>query len=168
MFRRTIYSGNNTLSIGEAMAITRRDVCTIVPALLPLVTTAKLFAAADQPLASGAFSFENAPMHVANNSAQVRLMFHGKLATGEGLEVHQTMLPPGGSPTPTTHHHPHSEMWLVREGTIELTVKDKKFLLEPGSVGFVGSNQEHGIRNAGIIPANYFVVAVGPGAELQT
>ena len=47
MFRRTIYSGNNTLSIGEAMAITRRDVCTIVPALLPLVTTAKLFAAAD-------------------------------------------------------------------------------------------------------------------------
>jgi len=128
------------------MAITRRDVCTIVPALLPLVTTAKLFAAADQPLASGAFSFENAPMHVANNSAQVRLMFHGKLATGEGLEVHQTMLPPGGSPTPTTHHHP----------------------LEPGSVGFVGSNQEHGIRNDGIIPANYFVVAVGPGAELQT
>lgn len=58
-------------------------------------------------------------------------------------------------------------MWLVREGSIELTVKDNKYRLDPGSVGFVQSNEEHGIRNNGTIPAKYFVVAVGPGAELQ-
>ena len=107
-------------------------------------------------------------MHVANKNAQVRLMFRRKLATGEGVEVHQTVLPPGGSPTASTHHHAHFEMWLIREGVIELTVNDKRFQLEPGSVGFVRSNEEHGIRNAGRVPASYFVVAVGPGAELQT
>ena len=106
-------------------------------------------------------------MHVANNYAQIRLMLRGKLATGEGLEVHETTLAPGGAPTATTHHHWHSEMWLVREATIELTVNGKAYRLEPGSVGFVRSNEEHGIRNVGASAAVYFVVAVGPGAELQ-
>ncbi len=59
-------------------------------------------------------------------------------------------------------------MWLIREGVIELTVVDKRYRLEPGSLGFVRSNEEHGIRNVGTAAAKYFVVAVGPGAELQT
>jgi mannose-6-phosphate isomerase-like protein (cupin superfamily) len=149
------------------MSITRREMCALIPALLPLATRLQAFGE-DNSIASGAFSFDKAPMHVANNNAQVRLMLRGKLATGEGIEVHQTTLPPGGAPTATTHHHPHSEMWLIREGTIELTVVDKKYRLEPGSVGFVRSNEEHGIRNVGAAAAMYFVVAVGPGAELQT
>lgn len=94
-------------------------------------------------------------------------MMRGKLATGKGLEVHETTLPPGGSPTATTHHHRHSEMWLIREGTIELTVNGKAYRWEPGSVGFVRSNEEHGIRNVGASAAVYFVVAIGPGAEFQ-
>jgi len=148
------------------MSVTRREMCALLPVLLPLATQLRAFAG-DSSLPSGVFSFDQAPMHVANNNAQVRLIMRGKLATSEGIEVHQTTLPPGGAPTATTHHHPHSEIWLIREGTIELTVKDKKFRLEPGSVGFVASNEEHGIRNVGTTPARYFVVAVGPGAELQ-
>ncbi|MGA9813184.1 MAG: cupin domain-containing protein [Terriglobales bacterium] len=148
------------------MSLTRREMCLLLPAALPAATALQAFAQ-DKSLPSGAFSFDNAPLHVANNNAQIRMMLRGKLATGEGIEVHQTTLPPGGAPTATTHHHPHSEMWLVREGTIELTVIDKKFRLYPGSVGFVASNEEHGIRNIGTTPALYFVVAVGPGAELQ-
>jgi mannose-6-phosphate isomerase-like protein (cupin superfamily) len=144
------------------MSFTRREMCLLLPALLPAAAELQALAQ-DKSLPSGAFPFDKATMHVANNNAQVR----GKLATGEGVEVHQTTLPPGGAPTATTHHHPHSEMWLIREGTIELTVIDKKFRLEPGSVGFVASNEEHGIRNVGTTPALYFVVAVGPGAELQ-
>jgi len=150
------------------MTITRRDMCLLLSALVPMASDPKAVTAENQSLSSGAFTFDKAPLHVANNNAQVRLMFHGKLATGEGIEVHETTLPPGGSPTPTTHHHPHSEMWLVRDGVIELTVNDKKFQLPPGSVGFVASNEEHGIRNSGSAAATYFVVAVGPGAELQT
>lgn len=117
---------------------------------------------------SGAFEFDHLPLHIANNNAQIRGVMRGKLATGEGIEVHETTLPPGGAPTATTHHHPHSEMWLVREGTIELTVGGKKYRLDVGSVGFAKSNEEHGIRNAGTTAATYFLVAIGPGAELQT
>ncbi len=148
------------------MTITRREMCLLLSGLLPVAAEVQTLAQ-DKSLASGAFSFDKAPLHVANNNAQVRMMLRGKLVTGEGIEVHQTTLPPGGAPTATTHHHPHSEMWLIREGTIELTVNGKNFRLEPGSVGFVASNEEHGIRNVGTTPAQYFVVAVGPGAELQ-
>jgi mannose-6-phosphate isomerase-like protein (cupin superfamily) len=119
-------------------------------------------------LPSGAFQFDQLPLHIANNNAQIRMIMRGKLATGEGIEVHETTLPPGGAPTATTHHHPHSEMWLVREGNIELTVNGKTYPLGPGSLGFARSNDEHGIRNSGNTPARYFLIAVGPGAELQT
>jgi len=141
--------------------------CFLLPGLVPLSAALQAATEQDHSLASGAFSFDHAPMHLANNNAQVRLMLRGKLVTGEGLEVHQTTLPPGGAPTTSTHHHPHSEMWLIREGEIELTISGKNYRLGPGSVGFVGSNEEHGIRNVGATPALYFVVAVGPGAELQ-
>jgi mannose-6-phosphate isomerase-like protein (cupin superfamily) len=58
-------------------------------------------------------------------------------------------------------------MWLVREGTIELTVNGKTFLLGPSSVGFARSNEEHAIKNMGKTAASYFLVAVGRGAELK-
>ena len=76
--------------------------------------------------------------------------------------------PPDFRATTTKHHHPHSEMWLVREGNIDLTVNGKTYPLGPGSLGFARSNDEHGIRNSGNTAATYFLIAVGPGAELQT
>ena len=56
-------------------------------------------------------------------------------------------------------------MWLIREGTVDITVNDATTRLGPGAVGFVRSNDEHGIKNVGLTPANYFVVAIGPGAS---
>jgi len=48
---------------------------------------------------------------------------------------------------------------------VELAVSGKTYRLGPGSVGFVSSNDEHGIKNVGATPATYFVVAIGPGAD---
>jgi mannose-6-phosphate isomerase-like protein (cupin superfamily) len=96
-------------------------------------------------LPSGAFQFDQLPLHIANNKAHIHMIMRGRLATREGIEVHETTLPPGGAPTATTHHHPHCEMWLVREGSIELTVNGKTYPLGPSSLGLARSNDEHGI-----------------------
>jgi quercetin dioxygenase-like cupin family protein len=48
---------------------------------------------------------------------------------------------------------------------VELAVSGTSYRLGPGSVGFVHSNDEHGIKNVGATPATYFVVAIGPGAD---
>jgi mannose-6-phosphate isomerase-like protein (cupin superfamily) len=109
------------------------------------------------------YPFAKLPVH-ASNGTEGRHVLKGKLATGESLEVHETTLTPGGAPHPP-HHHVHSEMWLIREGTVEITANGTSYRLGPGSVGFVHSNDEHGIKNVGSAPASYFVVAIGPGAD---
>jgi mannose-6-phosphate isomerase-like protein (cupin superfamily) len=109
------------------------------------------------------YTFDKLPVHTSNG-VEGRHVLKGKLATGESLEVHETTLLPGGAPHPP-HHHGHSEMWLIRDGIVEITVNGTSYRLGPGSVGFVHSNDEHGIKNVGATPANYFVVAIGPGAD---
>jgi len=145
------------------MALNRRELCLLFPyALLPgLVDEAQSEQQVSLP--STMFPFDALPVHTSNN-AEIRAVLKGKLATGESLEVHETTLPPGGAPHPP-HRHPHSEMWLIRQGTVELTVNGANSRLGPGLVGFVRSNDEHGIKNVGGTPATYFVVAIGPGAS---
>jgi mannose-6-phosphate isomerase-like protein (cupin superfamily) len=145
------------------MSITRRDLCLLLPAaLIPALVRPESMDAQDGSMPSAMYPFEKLPIRTPNN-AQIRNVLKGKLATGESLEVHETTLAPGGAPH-AAHHHVHSEMWLIREGTVELTVNGTSYRLGPGSVGFVHSNDEHGIKNVGTTPATYFVVAVGPGA----
>ena len=146
------------------MELNRREICfAFSGALLPALLSAK---ESDQPAAalpSTMYPYDKLPVQ-RSNGAEFRMVLKGKLATGESLEVHETTLPPGGAPHPP-HHHSHSEMWLIREGTVELTVNGTRSRLGPGSVGFVHSNDEHGITNLGSAPATYFVAAIGPGAD---
>jgi len=145
------------------MPVTRRDLCSMLPAvLIPAILPSGASEAQEDSMPSAVYPFEKLPVRTPNG-AEIRAVLKGKLATGESLEVHETTLPPGGMPHPA-HHHVHSEMWLVREGTVELTINGNSHRFGPGSVGFVHSNDEHGIKNVGTRPATYFVVAVGPGA----
>lgn len=145
------------------MFFTRREVCSLIPALMAMGTALPASASQDDSLQSAVFAFDK--MAVQNSgSTQIRPIMKGKLASGEHIEAHETTLPPNGYPHPP-HHHAHSEMWLIREGTVELTINGSSHRLGPGGLGFVRSNEEHGIKNAGPGPATYFVVAVGPGAD---
>ena len=143
---------------------TRRELCLALSgALLPALLRAEDSNQQVAPLPSTMYPYDKLPVQTSNG-AQFRAVLKGKLATGESLEMHETTLPPGGAPH-QPHHHTHSEMWLIREGTVELTVNGIRYRLGPGSVGFVHSNDEHGINNPGLVPATYFVVAIGPGAD---
>jgi mannose-6-phosphate isomerase-like protein (cupin superfamily) len=147
------------------MAITRREVCCLLPALFPAAMEMPVLASQDTSLSSATFAFEKLPVQVLDH-AEMRRVLKGTLATGEHIEVHETTLPPKGYPH-AAHHHVHSEMWLVREGTVELTINGASQRIGAGGVGFVHSNEEHGIKNVGEGPATYFVVAIGPGADTQ-
>jgi len=145
------------------MPVTRRELCSMLPAvLIPAILPSEASAAQEESMPSAVYPFEKLPVRTPNG-AEIRAVLKGKLATGESLEVHETTLPPGGMPHPA-HHHVHSEMWLIREGTVELAINGTSHRFGLGSVGFVHSNDEHGIKNVGTTPATYFVVAVGPGA----
>jgi mannose-6-phosphate isomerase-like protein (cupin superfamily) len=145
------------------MEISRRDVCALFPAAA-LLTALPLQSESTETLSnSQVFPFDKLPAHRSADGAESRPVLRGKLPTGEMLEVHETTLPPGAMPHPP-HHHLHSELWLVRQGTVELTVNGRGQTVGPGGVGFAASNQEHSIKNVGKIPAQYFVVAVGPTA----
>jgi mannose-6-phosphate isomerase-like protein (cupin superfamily) len=145
------------------MEISRRDLCALFPAAA-LLTALPLQSETTETLSnSQVFPYDKLPVHRSSDGPESRPVLQGKLPTGEMLEVHETTLPPGAMPHPP-HHHLHSEMWLVREGTVELTVNGHGQTVGPGGVGFAASNQEHGIKDVGKITAQYFVVAVGPGA----
>ena len=147
------------------MSATRREMLFLLSGLVSSAVELEGLPSQGNPLPSTTYPFSELPMKTVNG-AEIRPVLKGKLATGEALEVHETRLPPGGMPH-APHHHVHSEMWLIREGTVQLTINDTSHVMGPGSVGFVHSNDEHGIKNVGATPAAYFVVAVGPGLDAQ-
>ncbi len=118
----------------------------------------------EPPLQSEFLAFDKMSARTSSGGGHSRQIVRGKTATGEGLEVHETTLPAGGAPHPP-HHHLHNELFLVRQGTVEVTVNGRSQRLGGGSAAFITSNEEHGIRNVGTTAATYFVVSVGPGAE---
>lgn len=151
------------------MSVTRRELCSMVAMLSASVLPAAALDAvsmqdSSSPLPSAVYPFDQLPVKVSPTKVETRAILKGKLATGESVEVHETTLPPGGAPHPP-HHHEHTEMWLIREGTVEFTVNGTNHRAGPGSLAFAASNDEHGIKNAGETQAMYFVVAVGPGAD---
>jgi mannose-6-phosphate isomerase-like protein (cupin superfamily) len=148
------------------VSMSRRELCWLLPgAMLPVASTAIAEASAeDKSLPSAGYPFEKLTAQTLASGAQVREVLKGKLATGESIETHETTLPPGVMPHPP-HHHVHSEMFLLREGNVELTVNGRSYRLGAGAVGFVHSNEEHSVKNVGSTPATYFVVEMGPGAS---
>ena len=133
----------------------RREVCS----LLPLLALTKSWAANDQALSSRTWPFDELQAKTAEGHT-TRPVVNGKISTGEHVEVHETTLEPGAMPH-AAHRHAHSEFWLIREGTVELTINGQTRRLGPGGVGLATGNDLHGIKNVGTTPANYFVVAIG-------
>lgn len=106
-----------------------------------------------------AFPFEAMPVRYSDGGALTHDILQGTIPTGELVELHETTLAPGKMPHPA-HQHPHSEFILVREGAVEFTYRGETHALTPGSVGFTAPNEMHGFRNAGTVPATYFIFSL--------
>ncbi len=176
--------------------MSRRDVCVALPAFavvgagmtealeaqahtseFPAPQTVPASAAAKAvPAAAGggtlgparAIRFDQVPATATANGGDRRVMVHGTLATGESVELHQSMQTPG-TPPPALHVIQHSELILVREGTLKFQHEvDGKVVEEtagPGSMLYVAFGTRHAVSNAGTVPARYFVVAIGGDAK---
>jgi mannose-6-phosphate isomerase-like protein (cupin superfamily) len=93
---------------------------------------------------------------------------HGTLATGESVNLHQSMQV-AGAPPAQTHVIQHTEFVLVREGEVDFVHETGGQTLTervgPGGVIYIAFGTKHAIRNAGSVPARYFVVAIGGDAK---
>lgn len=90
-------------------------------------------------------------------SGSVRKLFQAPTALLEELECHATTLNPGQDPHPA-HRHPEEELYVIKEGTVEVAIDGELRQVGAGSVIFAAANQPHGIRNAGPAPAVYHVI----------
>ncbi len=135
---------------------TRRDLGLLVPLLAALPTAGQ-----NAVLPSKCYQFNELTSKTnASNHMEIRDVFRGTTKTGCPLALHISTLPPGAMPHPP-HHHVHEEMMLIKEGTLQATIEGHSTSLGPGSVIYINSSEEHGLKNVGDVPATYFVVEIG-------
>jgi quercetin dioxygenase-like cupin family protein len=120
-----------------------------------------LEAAKPNILPSAVYSFESLPVTTDPKSgAEYRQVFTGVTHNKFPIDLHITTMPPGQMPHPA-HHHEHEEMMLIQTGSLEVTISGKTTTVGPGSVIYIHSNDEHGLKSVGQVPAQYFVFALG-------
>ena len=138
------------------MNYSRRDLALLLPALAAASAEA-------QPdshiLPARAYKYEDLPVK-ANKTNRSRAVLRGDTHSGFPIELHMTELDPGQAPH-APHRHVHEEIFMLREGMVDLTISGKTTRLGAGSVAYVASNELHGLVNSGSEAAHYFVIALG-------
>jgi len=94
-------------------------------------------------------------------SVDYRAIVDGKTIDGCKFSVHESALSVGNEPHPA-HHHNGEEIFLMIDGILEVTINGRASRITKGCVAFIGSGDQHGIRNVGTTPAKYFVIELGP------
>jgi len=94
------------------------------------------------------------------NGAERKMVFDGRLATGEAISAHLSAAPPG-TPAGAAHVIKHSELIVVMEGTMEFVHDGKTDIAKAGDVMYVAYGTNHQVRNAGDGVARYLVFQMG-------
>jgi mannose-6-phosphate isomerase-like protein (cupin superfamily) len=136
------------------MTYSRRDLSLLLPVL-----AASRVSAQPAPLPTKAYAYNELPVKT-NGVNKSRAVLKGTTHSGFPIELHMTELGPHAAPHPP-HKHVHEELVMIRTGTLEVTMQGRTATYGPGSVIYLASNDEHGWKNAGEEPAEYFVIALG-------
>lgn len=125
---------------------------TLPPNITPSIITALR---ARTPITSGVI--DTTKLKFTPNAPGSRAeVFNGPSGTLQNFECHITTVNPGQS-AHTPHSHPHEEMLIIKEGTLEVYIAGKTYVAGPGSIIFYGPNDPHGTKNIGNVPATYYV-----------
>ena len=161
-------------SLGDAKGYILEREDTVPPSRRDLNLLLTLFAAqssakaGDAVLPSRCYPFESLVEKTNEKTdAQFRQVFTGITHEGFPLDLHITTMPPGQVPHPA-HHHIHEEMMMLQQGKLEVTISGKTTVVGPGSVIYIHSNEEHGLKSVGEVPAQYFVLAVGHQVQARS
>jgi XRE family transcriptional regulator, regulator of sulfur utilization len=136
--------------------ITRRD---IVVALIAVCGTLAVVAAQQPPgqiLKSQVFDW-SAMTPKENAYGSTRAIVRAPTVTLDELEMHVTTLNPG-QVSHAPHQHANEELIILREGTLETLSLGQWKRVGPGSIIFNASNDLHGVKNVGTVPAVYHVI----------
>jgi len=138
------------------MQISRRDLTMLLPAL---AASAQAAETDKRMLETKAFPYEDLPVKV-NGQNKSRAVFDWQTHTGYPIEVHMTELAPGQMPH-APHKHVHEEVMMLKNGQLDAMYGGQTVRLKAGSVLYMASGVEHGWKNTGTGPAEYFVIALG-------
>jgi quercetin dioxygenase-like cupin family protein len=100
----------------------------------------------------------------APNGAERRSVVTGTLATGEAVQVRETMQPVGTAPS-ALHTIQHSEVIVVQQGTLEFQHDGKAERVGPGGIIYVALGTNHFVKNVGDVAAKYVVIQIGGDAK---
>jgi mannose-6-phosphate isomerase-like protein (cupin superfamily) len=118
--------------------------------------------------AARAIPFDSMPVRKNAFGGESRDIAHGTLATGETVNLHESMQVVGQTPPPL-HVIQHTEFICVREGELEFQHEvEGKVVAEkagPGGVFYIAFGTKHAVKNVGTVPAKYFVVGIGGDAK---
>ncbi len=95
--------------------------------------------------------------YTGNETKKGRRFFYGPDHQGYNLEMHETVLGPGIE-THGLHSHPHQEIIIVLEGTVQVSMDGRTEKVEAGSVIFYEPDKPHNLRNIGTGPCRYYVI----------
>jgi quercetin dioxygenase-like cupin family protein len=146
----------------------RREFAALLPALLGGSALIAEVAEGQGPSVGNLPVIESGVFHPspskpgAQEGHSSRRYLQGSLEAGNiRLEMHESTIQPGAQHEPVATHL-HSEIWLVREGTAELTTNGVAKKMVPGDIGICVAGDKHFVANTGDTPVTYFVVTVGP------
>jgi quercetin dioxygenase-like cupin family protein len=111
-------------------------------------------------LASQVFEWDQTVAKVTKTGER-RDFFDSPTATFAHLECHATTLNPGEVPHPP-HRHADEELIVMKEGSVLIHLGGVPHPAGAQSVALFGSNDLHGMKNTGAVPATYYVLRVVP------
>ena len=144
----------------------RTVLCDVFAGLVLLAATTGVSVAQSPSTTAGVltesrvFVLEEMPVRKTANGGESWDVMHGALATGEVVGVHESEQPAGATQVPL-HTIQHSELIVVREGTVGFEHDGKVETVGPGGVIYVAMGTQHRLKNVGDGPAKYVVVAIG-------